>query len=164
VRFSFQNIFSVLNKMSSARTLKGDLEFGKTFELNMYDLIKQLDGDLVPSTDAFALFDFVSDKTEVELKSRTFYMRTYPTTIVGTNKIRYIESNPDKSYYFCFAFTDGLYYLKYSKDLFSKFKKKKCERNDRGKTESMEVLHIPIEYLTQIHKRNSKGEYTIKFE
>jgi hypothetical protein len=150
--------------MSSARTLVGDLEFGKSFEMNMYDLIKQLDGDLVPSTDTFALFDFVSDKTEVELKSRTFYMRTYPTTIVGTNKIRYIENNPDKSYYFCFAFTDGLFYLKYSKDLFSKFKKKKCERNDRGRIETMDVIHIPIEYLTQIHKRNSKGEYTIKFD
>jgi len=149
--------------MNPARTLKGDLEFGKSSEELNFELIKQLDGDLLP-TGAYDLFDYRSDKTEVELKTRTFYMRTYPTTIVGTNKIRYIESNPDKSYYFCFAFTDGLYYLKYSKDLFSKFKKKKCERNDRGKTESMEVLHIPIEYLTQIHKRNSKGEYTIKFE
>ena len=150
--------------MSSARTLESDLKFGKTFEMNMFDLIKQIDGDLIPSEDPFALFDFVSDKSEVELKSRTFYMRTYPTTIVGANKIKYIESNPDKSYYFCFAFIDGLYYVKYSKDLFSKFKKKKCERNDRGKTEIMDVIHIPIEYLTQIHKRNANGFYTIKFE
>ena len=164
MRISFQNIFLTFNKMSSARTLKSDLDFGKSFEMNMFDLIKQLDGDLTPSEDPFALFDFVSDNTEVELKTRTFYMRTYPTTIVGTNKIKYIENNPDKSYYFCFAFTDGLFYVKYSKDLFSKFKKKKCERTDRGKSEVMEVVHIPIEYLTQLHKRNANGSYTIKFE
>lgn len=149
--------------MSSARTLQGDLTFGKSSENEVYELIKQLDPEVSPTLDAYNLFDYESSNSCIELKSRTFEMMKYPTTIVGTNKIKYAEDNPDKDFYFCFKFTDGVYYSKYNKTVYSKFKKAKVSRNDRGKTETMEVLHIPIGALARIHKRNADGTFTINF-
>lgn len=136
---------------------------GKTFEMETYELLKQIDDTLMPAEDPFAPFDFVSEKSCVELKSRTFEMAKYPTTIVGTNKVRLAEADSNKSYYFVFRFTDGVFYIKYNKTLFAKFKKGKCERTDRGKSEVMEVLHIPIANLIRIHKRNPDGTFTVRF-
>lgn len=151
--------------MSSAqRTLQGDLAFGKKSEIEVYELIKQLDPELVKTPDEYDLFDYESSKSLVELKTRTFEMAKYPTTYVGTNKVKYASEHPEKEFYFCFRFTDGLYYSKYDKEVYSKFKKSKCKREDRGKVEIMEVLNIPISYLCRIHKRNPDGTYTISFK
>ena len=150
--------------MSSAtRTLEGDLAVGKSFETEAYELIKQLDPELKLSEDMFALFDYESPNSSVELKSRLFEMTKYPTTIVGSNKVKYAEEHPERDYYFCFRFTDGLYDSKYNAKTYSKFKKAKVERNDRGKCEKMEVVHIPIGALVRIHKRNADGTFTVKF-
>lgn len=145
------------------RTFVGDYTLGKSCEMDKFDLIRQLDPDLAPSEDPMALFDFVSSSSCVELKNRTFEMAKYPTTIVGSNKIRYAEEHPEKDFYFCFNFTDGLFYSKYNAKVYSKFKKAKVERTDRGKSEKMEVIHIPIGALVRIHKRNADGTYTVKF-
>jgi len=150
--------------MSSApRSIEADRITGKTFEVETFELIKQLDPELKPIDDFFAPFDFESPNSFVELKSRLFEMARYPTTIVGYNKVKHAEEHPEKDFYFCFRFTDGVFYSKYSAKTYSKFKKAKVERNDRGKCEKMEVIHIPIGSLVRIHKRNPDGTFTMKF-
>lgn len=165
MRFLFETIFFASNKMITAsRSLEGDLAFGKKSESEEYQLIKQLDPELIKTPNEYDLFDYESPNSFVELKTRTFEMMKYPTTIVGTNKIKYAEEHPEKDFYFCFKFTDGLFYSKYNKEVYSKFKKTKCKREDRGKIEIMEVINIPIKFLCKIHKRNTDGTYSVDFK
>ena len=62
------------------------------------------------------IFDYVGDNKYIELKTRSFENTKYPDTMIGLNKIQYAKQNPDKEYYFVFAFTNGLYYWKYNDD------------------------------------------------
>ena len=60
------------------------------------------------------IFDYIGDNKYIELKTRSFEHSKYPDTMIGLNKIEYAQSNPDKEFYFVFAFTNGLYYYKYN--------------------------------------------------
>jgi hypothetical protein len=151
--------------MSSAlRSFSADHAFGKSSEITTFDLIKQLDPELELISHPYALFDYQSPNSYVELKTRLFEMARYPTTIVGVNKIKFAEEHPENDFYFCFRFTDGVFYSKYDAKVYSKFKKAKVERNDRGKCEKMEVIHIPIRSLVRIHPRDTDGKYTVHFK
>jgi len=58
----------------------------------------------------FVIYDWDSDKTKVELKSRNNYYNTYPTTMIGFNKVvNWGKDETDKRYFFLFGFIDGLY-------------------------------------------------------
>ena len=59
------------------------------------------------------IFDYIGNNKYIELKTRSFEHTKYPDTMIGLNKIKYAQANPDKEFYFVFAFTDGLYYYKY---------------------------------------------------
>ena len=151
--------------MIATRTKEQDRAVGKASEKTNYDLIKQIDSALTPTPDRFNLFDFESPASRVELKTRNVCWRTYPTIVVGTNKVKVAENDTsERVYYFAYSFLDGLYYIKYNKELFSKFKKGKMQREDRGETYSNEVLHIPTEKLIRIYPRNENGSYTISFD
>ena len=151
--------------MNPLRTKDEDRAVGKASEKTNYDLIKQIDSALTPTPDRFNLFDYESPASRVELKTRNVCWRTYPTIVVGTNKVKVAENDTsDRNYYFAYSFNDGLYYIKYNKELFSKFKKGKMNRADRGETIVNEVLHIPTEKLIRIYPRNANGSYTISFD
>ena len=72
--------------------------------------------------------------------------------MIGLNKIKYAQSNPDKDFYFVFAFTNGLYYWKYNAD--DKLNYRKGGRIDRGYKEIKEYAYIPISLLTYISLDN----------
>lgn len=56
------------------------------------------------------VYDWESDKTKVELKSRNNDHHYYPTTMIGFNKVEaWGEDETDKRYYFLFGYLDGLY-------------------------------------------------------
>ena len=100
---------------------KEDIEMGNKNESETIDIIdKTLETTLIKDEDKFSIFDWHNkDKTIfVELKSRRLYKDKYPTTMIGTNKIKFCNDTT-KSYYFFFKFFDGLYYIKYDKDLLS---------------------------------------------
>ena len=94
------------------------------------------------------IFDYIGDNKYIELKTRSFEHTKYPDTMIGLNKIKYAQGNPDKEYYFVFAFTDGLYYYKYNPD--DKLNYRKGGRVDRGYKEIKEYAYIPIYLLTYI--------------
>jgi hypothetical protein len=126
-----------------------DMKFGIEQEINQFDLIKSvLDANLKKSEKSNATFDYFSDNTLVELKSRRNKHNTYSTTMVGYNKIEYALKHPDKQAYFCFYFLDGLYYYKFSKD--DKLEVRLGGRRDRGKDEIKEYCYIPISLLRKI--------------
>jgi hypothetical protein len=98
------------------------------------------------------IFDYIGDNKYIELKTRSFEHSKYPDTMIGLNKIKYAQSNPDKDFYFVFAFTNGLYYWKYNAD--DKLNYRKGGRVDRGYKEIKEYAYIPISLLTYISLDN----------
>ena len=56
------------------------------------------------------VYDWVNDNYYVELKSRNNDFNTYPTTMIGFNKVEeWGKDTSNKRYFFLFAFLDGFY-------------------------------------------------------
>jgi hypothetical protein len=92
------------------------------------------------STDRYHKFDFIniSKKILIELKSRTCTHSRYRETLMNMCKIPYANSKIKEGYdiYFVFAFTDGIYYQKYTKD-------NRYKADDR-------YLYIPVTDLLEL--------------
>jgi len=102
-------------------SLSKDLNYGLNKELSTQKQIEEWIGSSITKTDTMNHFDFkVNDKKIlIELKSRRVNKDRYDTTIIGKNKIDYAMEKYNEGYelYFCFNFTDGLYYFKFDKSL-----------------------------------------------
>lgn len=123
--------------------------FGAEAEAHYFPVFQQLFPTLQRIKNPYAAFDFETpDKsTAIELKARRFAHDKYPTTMIGVSKIRYANRFPDTTYFFAFAFTDGLYWIRYDPVLFSTFEVKEGGRYDRGRPEINQYCYIPIEKL-----------------
>lgn len=98
----------------------------------------------------YSLFDYTDGKIFIELKTRRNAKDKYPTTLIPVNKMNYCMQNPDKgTYYFCFLFTDGLFYWKYTPDV--KLEKAKGGRTDRGCNEIKDYYYIPVSILKEFN-------------
>jgi hypothetical protein len=126
-----------------------DYNFGKKSEEELYSLIKNtFDKTLKPKKEKYALFDFESANTAVELKTRRCTSNTYPDTMIGLNKIEYANRNSDKTIIFCFNFTDGLYYFKHQEEY--DYNVKYGGRYDRGRKEVKKYCYIKRENLIKV--------------
>jgi hypothetical protein len=87
----------------------------------------------------------------VELKTRRIRHNEYPTALIGKNKIDFC-SDPTKSYYFVYSYKDGLFAIKYNKDLFDTFETSAYKRGDRDDAPAIEnvVVYIPHQHLHRI--------------
>jgi len=134
--------------MSENRQTK-DIKFGLQKECELFDAIKQLDTNLIKTKSRYAPFDFESTDTLVELKSRNCKKDKYPTTMIGYNKVKKaLESN--KQVYFCFSFTDGLFYYKVNKNDSFLHQPEIGGRTDRGRQELNEYIFIDVNHLTKM--------------
>ena len=121
--------------------------FGKVSQAANLPLIKKLCDSFKDTEKTFSAFDFADETNTIfaELKTRRNRKDAYPTTMVNLSKIqKIVEGN---TYYFCFKFTDGLYYIKYDKTLFDTFEIKISGRNDRGVPEYEDYVFIPVDLL-----------------
>ena len=125
-----------------------DVEFGTRSELELFDSIKQKFNDItITKLTRFDPFDFIGDNKLIEVKTRKNRSDTYPTTMIGMNKIEYCK-NSERDIYFIFKFTDKIIYCRYNEVDFNNFEIKEMGRSDRGIKESSLYCLIPIEYLT----------------
>lgn len=136
-------------------SFKSDYDFGTKKEVeNLEKLNKFFKTKLKQNEDKFGLFDYISEdkKILVELKSRRVKHNQYPTALIGANKIDSIEDKEDVEAYLCFCYLDGLFYLKYDKEVFSKITKKDFTRYERSDYDDLPKLHyfIPYELMTKI--------------
>jgi hypothetical protein len=77
-------------------------------------------------------FDYDNGATfHVELKTRRIRHDQYPTAIIGKNKVDIAAANPDRTYWFCFNYSDGMYGIKYDKEKFEKYNVSDFSRGDR---------------------------------
>jgi hypothetical protein len=131
------------------RTFKSDYIVGRANEITYLPYIqRELKDPTLKHTSKKDIFDFIGENKLVELKSRNFDCYKYPDTMIGLNKIEFAKANPDKEYYFCFLFTDGLYYWKYNED--DKLNYRSGGRFDRGYNEIKQYAYIPISLLKNI--------------
>ena len=134
--------------MSINRTFRDDYSFGIKNEDKILPIINGYFNDNIKkSTNTYSKNDYYGDKYIYELKSRTNKYSAYPTTLLGYNK------RPDgKKQHFLFSFSDGLYTIEYSQELFSTFETKPFCRNQRSDYNDQPQLYyfIPINKLTKI--------------
>lgn len=129
--------------------LKSDVKFG----LEQEELIKDimLDYFKIPylnKTSQFNEFDYYYNNIYFEVKSRRCKYNTYPTTMIGYNKIKNLRKNGIKECYFIFNFEDDIYCYKYNDN--DNFEIMKSGRFDRGLNEIKNYYHIPINKLVKI--------------
>ncbi len=118
-----------------------DYDFGIQNEVLLKESIEAVTGPL-NHLGKWSLFDYSNSQCFVELKSRNCKKDTYPTTMVGLNKVK--KCNELFDYYFFFKFQDGLFYWKYKPNTFEVRKGGRC---DRGRPEFKDYLFIPVSEL-----------------
>lgn len=136
-----------------------DIQAGKIAELNVLPKLNAYFGCNVTKTKGtYSLFDFEhrgdERKFKIELKSRRNKLKTYPTTMVGYNKIQEGMKLIEKGYeiYFCFQFTDGLYIYQLHENSDADYSTQQGGRWDRGKAEIKKYAYIDVDKLTEIRK------------
>lgn len=135
----------------SGLTQQNDLSFGANSESANREKIEQFLDVVLEKTDTYAVMDWAntSHTIYVELKSRRIRHDQYPTAIIGLNKVEFCN-DPAKSYYFCFSYLDGLYYIKYDPALFATFQTNhNFNRSDRDDCANytQRIVYIPVEHL-----------------
>ena len=104
--------------------------------------------NLLPTLGRFAPYDYEGDTASYELKSRTNTYTAYPTTCIGQDKINPTHT---KKQVYIFNYTDGTYFIEYSKELFETFEVKPFRRwRDDWKDKEKPYVYIPIDKLTRI--------------
>ena len=108
---------------------------------------------LLEDQNPYATFDFHNDvKTiYVELKTRFIEHDRYATALIGANKVRFC-TDPNKSYFFVWAYTDGLYYIKYDPTVFQHIECRPFVRNSRADYNDVEADYyfIPHTLLSKV--------------
>ena len=129
-----------------------DYNFGIESEKDLLSKLQiQFDSDLKLSSSNYSLFDFESNSTYVELKSRRCTKTYYPSTIVGMNKInraldlKRVDINI--KIYFVFKFIDYICYWEFDEVEMIKLNQSKITRKDRHKIETAQYIQIPINLL-----------------
>lgn len=131
-----------------------DLNFGLSQEKEILPIInKHFKDDAVQYDEMYSTQDFHSCMNVYELKSRNVKHNTYNTAIIGCNKVKLQPKDNGKTLYLLFNYTDGLYYIKYEKELFDTFNTRPFCRHARIDYVDKEsyVFDIPIDKLTKIN-------------
>jgi len=131
--------------------LNKDLKFGLQKEDENLTLIRTaIDSNLQKTSNNFFVIDFSSKDCYIELKSRRCQKDTYPDTMIGLNKVEFAKKS-EKPTYFCFSFTDGLYYWKYDEEEAKEaVEYRSGGRWDRGKDETKPYAYIKCSFLKKI--------------
>jgi hypothetical protein len=131
------------------RSVKGDLAFGLAAEETHRTEIAGFVGcGLNKDPNPYAAFDFYNDEKTIycELKGRRIPHDKYETCIITESKVLKAAADPTKTYYFFWAYEDGLFYLKYEPEVFSKFEVKPFKRFNRVDKIEKEHRHYFIPY------------------
>ena len=99
------------------KTLNADIAFGVSKEQTVIDKMNTYFGEEISKVEyQYSPYDAESETTKYEIKSRRVRYSQYPTTIIACNKTR-----TEGRLVFVFHFLDGLYYIVYDKEKFSKY-------------------------------------------
>lgn len=93
-----------------------DMKYGFSEEDKLLNKFRQkIDPQLNKSKNMYDPFDYRSNNSLVELKSRRIRHNQYGDIMIGANKMS-IATKTEKDVYFVFNCLDGIYYWKYNKE------------------------------------------------
>ena len=107
----------------------------------------------------FKIYDWVNQDYYIELKSRNNKYITYPTTMIGFNKVEeWGKDETDRRYFFLFGFLDGFYEWELTQENYDEIggydavRKSTFNKGSNYTTynENKEHLYIPINKLKKI--------------
>jgi hypothetical protein len=138
-----------------------DLSYGDKNEQSVLPLLQTLPHPAAPhlrkTAHKYSVLDFKDPEGRlfVELKSRRIAHDKHPTAIVGWNKVCDMEwrTQHGATGYFAFAYTDGVYAIKYEKAVFDTFEKDEDYwRSDREDcvNKAQHIILIPYEKLERL--------------
>ena len=132
---------------------KNDLAFGIKSETEIVPSLEKFFDTTLNHNGGYAVMDW-SNPTKtifVELKTRRIPHNRYDTALIGKNKVDFCNDE-NKEYYFCFNYTDGVFYIKYDKQLFSTFANNdnfvRGERTDCSNN-PQSIVYIPSNLLVK---------------
>jgi len=143
----------------SGATYSADKQFGNHNERVYLPIIARFFNTTLQKTaDNYDPLDYcdVPKTIFVELKSRRIKHNDYDTCLIGANKVTKCEENlrvnPNTKHYFCYVYTDGLYYIEYNPEQFSTFKRNFYQRGERSDIHDnpKDTIFIPTSLLQQI--------------
>lgn len=135
-------------------TLQNDLAFGTKNELTVWTQIEDALGTKLSRLGGYSPIDYTNETRTVwaELKTRRVKHDSYATALIGKNKVDFCNK-PNTAYYFVYSYLDGLWAIKYDKELFDTFRieneYQRGHRPDANNSPSA-VVHIPIEHLRSL--------------
>lgn len=138
----------------STKTFFSDHSNGKKAEeLSLPALQTLTKHPLIHIKDLFAPWDFESSGTVIEHKSREVCYSDYKETMLDYLKVKRAVDERRKVWY-AFRFLDGLYVIKYNKDLFNTFRRETKEIESRVDYQEVprERIYIPIHLLRCLEK------------
>ena len=125
-----------------------DYNVGLQYEVQILPFLQVYFNDkTIVQLDRFNVFDFKGENKYLELKTRKCSVKTYPTTMIGVNKVERAKSL-NENVYFIFQFTDGVYCWKYDKNI--QLMKREGGRTDRGYNEIKQYFFISTQLLIKI--------------
>ena len=135
--------------MNYKRFCKRDLHFGKCCEEELIEKIREKWGnDIKKTKNKYAVFDFENKDLQIELKNRRCSSKTYPSMMIGLNKIIKAQQDIDKKKsIFLWNLTDGLFMWEYNDE---DYYVSMGGRTNRGKDERKQTAFIPMDCLTLV--------------
>lgn len=135
---------------------KKDLALGAKSEEAVMPILEKYLNLKLEKTDYYDTFDFIGEDIYIELKARTNKRRSYPTTMIGKNKIdeglELLKKN--KKVILAFKFINGLFIYELKEDSLTNgdMSISNGGRRDRGRDEIKKYAYIDVEKLTRISK------------
>ena len=128
-----------------------DYDFGIKAENLLLQKFCDTFGKVEKSTNKSTPYDYEGENLFIELKTRRNTKDKYDTTMIGKNKIDWacdmIRKIPETKVYFCFCFTDGVYYWEYKERNLEDLSFANGGRYDRGRPEIKEYCFIQVNKL-----------------
>jgi len=133
------------------RSFQNDYAFGLRNEERVMPVLERTFNETFEKTPKYHPLDFKGRGSWVEVKTRTFEVGRYPTTLLPYSKIEYAQKC-ENSVYFVFVFTDGIYYIQYDPAVFPTFETNVFKRTARADhSDSAQLyIYIPTRLLTKI--------------
>ncbi len=131
-----------------------DIEFGRMTEHEVLPILDAFFGEphhkeTLPNGEVneFDRWDFWNEsKTKKkELKGRRIKHDKFPTALLNASKIR--NQLPSVDYTYIWKYTDGIYYLPYTKELWDTFKVTSMSVWRDGRCETQPCINVPHEHL-----------------
>jgi hypothetical protein len=132
--------------MSATRpTQASDLMFGIGNQTAVQSRIARFLNTTLDPLDDYSVMDWANPgrTVYVELKTRRIRHDQYPTALIGLNKVEFC-SDPQKEYYFCSSYLDGLF------ELFATFDRNySYQRGERPDciNNASRIVYIPVSML-----------------